>query len=123
MSEEVKCKLPIEQLEKYHIYTGFYESDVMGCYQNYLNYTDYKITKLYEKIMEDPEHFKELADECYAKESELFYWRQVAREELSKLQEEYYEEHKTPEERAYESQFGSEAEAEKAEEQKKHPIE
>lgn len=81
-------KIPEEILDKYHIV----KSDSDGStYHTFLLITDYKIVKLYEQITMEPEKSEALKEEFIKNNSELVYWRQVARDELNKLEEETIE--------------------------------
>lgn len=91
MDKEYELKIPEEVLDEYHIYKGYMKSDFIGTYQTFLMHTDYKIVKLYEKVLEDFDHASEIIDEFKKENGDLLTYRKVAREEVGPMLDELYE--------------------------------
>ena len=128
--DNYEFKIPDEVLDEFHVWKGEKDSDPLGTYLTFLSVTDYLIVKLYEQITMYPEQAEQIREKFLEDNSETVHWREVAREEAGKLQEEMYEEWEeiakhlndlpTPETEEYLSQYGADSFEKKAWEQKHH---
>ena len=77
-------EIPINILEKYQVSTNHLEDEI-GTYDTFLRATDYKIIKIFENLLSNPVNFLSELQHAMEDNTEVVYYRNVARIELNKL--------------------------------------